>query len=583
MSDAKSATNGVIKKNEAEIKVDSSRIMAPPATDTTSQIATQNAGTQSSDSSGKTSQSNHSSSTPSSSDTVQVAGSQEVTCESNELPNPAVWGIVHPLQPEFIQFELINDHYTFGRAKESNYSFDLPSIRKHKHHKAFSKMHFAIKRVVNPDDSTHTIFLEDLGGTNGTYVNGEKVPSNCQRPIQHLDKIALPYFWSNVFMLIDTKAKVNPDLPVAFSNKYILQKSIGKGACGEVFETWLKEGVGQFACKVVKKALMPMDSTNSVVRDAMTEAKLLLQLQHPCIIGINDVFDSPRHLYIVLEYAAGGELFQRLTDTGPLPEPLAKLYFYQMLLAVAYLHKNGITHRDLKPENILLMTSSEPTLIKITDFGMSRLVGEQSLMNTLAGTPSYLAPEILRGMNSPSSPGYTKLVDMWSLGVILYVCLVAYPPFSNGRNDTQQTVSRQILSANFNFNHSRWRQVSSLAKQLVSFLLKLEAAERLNTTEALKHEWFNDNDMRQKAAQLMAVHDAAESSCHTEVNINLMGEKSLSSESTSTRKVSNDADGVQLSDDALNKLSGQSSEKTESLKRVHGSSDVAQTKQAKLN
>jgi len=592
MNNCNPSTNGVSGENGVEVKVDpttaSSAIMSPPAKESTSQTASN---TQSSDSSGKTSQSNNSSSsgtTPSSAETVPLAGSsQEVTSDTSEAPNPAVWGVIHPLQPEFIQLELINDRYTFGRAKDSDYCFDMPSIKKHKHHKLYSKMHFAIKRTVNLDGSTEQVILEDLGGTNGTFINGDKVRSKKQRSIENLDKIALSYCWSNIFMFIDMQTKTNTDLPVSVSKKYILHKSIGKGACGEVFETWLRDGVGRFACKVISKARLSLSSVsvNFINQDAMTEAKLLQQLEHPCIIGVKDVIDSPKKLYIVLEYAAGGELFERLSQKGALKQDLAKLYFYQMLCAVAYLHENGITHRDLKPENILLMSQTEPSLVKITDFGMSRLVEEQTLMRTLAGTPSYLAPEILERIRSQSSPGYTKLVDMWSLGVLLYVCLVAYPPFSNGRTDTQQNINQQILTANFNFDHSRWNDVSPLAKQLVTYLLKLNASERLTPTQALAHEWLNDSKMKKQAAELMMIpEEGGDTVPHSHaVNIDLMGEKSLSSDSTSTRKVSTDNDERQLSGDSVKKLSGSSMDKGEVNKRVHESLDAQQTKHAKLN
>ena len=580
------STNGV--NSEAENNVDStaSVTVSPSAKESTPQTpATQSS--QSSSSSGKTSQGTNGSgsATSSSGGTVDVTGSsQEVTSDTSDPPNPAVWGIIRPLQPEFIQLELINDRYTFGRAQEADYCFDMPSIKKHKHHKLYSKMHFAIKRTVNPDGMTERVIFEDLGATNGTFINGDKVPSKKQRSIENLDKIALSYCWSNIFMFIDTQKKVNPDLPVSFSKKYILHKSIGKGACGEVFETWLRDGVGQFACKVISKARLSLYSVsvNSANRDAMSEARLLRQLKHPCIIGVEDVIDSPKNLYIILEYAAGGELFERLSQEGLLQESLAKLYFYQMLCAVAYLHENGITHRDLKPENILLMSKDEPTLLKITDFGMSRLVEEQSLMRTLAGTPSYLAPEILKRIGSQSSPGYTKLVDMWSLGVLLYVCLVAYPPFSSGRKDTQQDINQQILSANFNFKHTRWDNVSPPAKQLVCSLLKLNASERLNPTQALAHKWLDDSSMRKKAAELMMVPgDDVVPRTHT-VNINLMGEKSLSSDSTSTRKVSTDNDERQLSGDGANKLSESDMDKGEAPKRAIESSDYVQTKHVKL-
>ena len=571
MSKADECNSDVVE----DVQKDSNgHLMAPPAKEKPqSQTASS---TPSSGSSGKTTITS-SSGTSSSADTLHTS-SQEVSSDASAQPDSSVWGIANAMQKEFFHLDLTNDYYTFGRAKQCDYCFDIPSIRNHKHHKLYSKKQFAIKRTVNPDGSTNQVILEDLGGTNGTFVNGEKVPSKKQRQIRNNDKIGLAYAWSNVFMFIDNQAHANPLLPQNFSRKYIINKLIGKGACGEVFEVWLKEGVGQFACKIISKSRLSLScvSVNSLSRDAMSEAKILQQLNHPCIIAVEDVIDSPRNLYIVLEYAAGGELFERLSQKGQLPEPLAKLYFYQMLCAVNYLHENGITHRDLKPENILLMTKSEPTLIKITDFGMSRLVEEQSLMRTLAGTPSYLAPEIIERLQSQASPGYTKLVDMWSLGVILYVCLVAYPPFSNARADTPQHINQQILTANFNFNHDRWKTVSHLAKQLITFLLKLNAVERLTPNQTLQHEWLQDVSMQKKALELM------DPQSHS-VDFNLMGEKSLSSDSVDTRKVSTDNDVADLSNDSLTKLSAQKSSDSElSGKRSNESSEVCQAKCAKL-
>ena len=526
----------LIVMNGSELVANSD--MGPPTSKPTASVSVDNNHSSCltpSDSSGKTTaSSSESNSTPSSSNTAPVSSeSQDTpdTCASQELP---LWGVVIALQPEFFNLNLIKDQYLFGRAKGCDYSFDVPSIKNNKYHRSYSKMHFAIKRITGPDGSTSRVILEDLGGTNGTFINGKKLTSKMQQHLQANDKIALSYSWNNVFLFLDNQSRETHNLPTSFSDKYILGKSIGKGACGEVFEAYLKEGVSQFACKVISKSRLSI-SANSHNRNIMIEAQILQQLHHPCIIAVEDVIDCPENLYIVLEYAAGGELFDRLSKKGPIPESITKLYFYQMLCAVSYLHENGITHRDLKPENILLMSQEEPCLIKITDFGMSRLVEEKSLMLTLAGTPSYLAPEIIDRISSQSSPGYTKLVDMWSLGVILYVCLVAYPPFSNDRKDTPQDIFHQIKSVNFNFAHLRWNSVSQLAKQLISFLLKLNSSERLTTVQALEHPWLNDTKMQQEAAELMEPN-------RNLFERSLMGEQSLSNDSYDTRKISTDVD-----------------------------------------
>jgi serine/threonine-protein kinase Chk2 len=170
------------------------------------------------------------------------------------------------------------------------------------------------------------------------------------------------------------------------------------------------------------------------------ECSILQALHHPCIIRIHDVYDTPDALYIILELVEGGELFDRIVAHGQFDEATTKFIFRQMSIGVKYLHDRSITHRDLKPENILLTSpDTNETLIKITDFGLSRFINETSLMKTFCGTPNYLgkkeikikennqyfyyrflAPEILATRGEGS---YTNKVDVWSLGVILYICL----------------------------------------------------------------------------------------------------------------------------------------------------------------
>jgi serine/threonine-protein kinase Chk2 len=158
----------------------------------------------------------------------------------------------------------------------------------------------------------------------------------------------------------------------------------------------------------------------------------------------------------------GGELFDRIVNQGRFDEPTAKLYFYQMVQAIKYLHDQGITHRDIKPENVLLASDSAESLIKVTDFGLSRFVGEQSLMKTLCGTPSYLAPEVL---TSAGTGGYTKAVDCWSLGVILYICLAGYPPFSD--EITTHTLHDQITKGIYSFPDKYWGSVSDSGESYI--------------------------------------------------------------------------------------------------------------------
>lgn len=132
---------------------------------------------------------------------------------------------------------------------------------------------------------------------------------------------------------------------------------------------------------------------------------------------MHDIVDKPDSVYMILEFMKGGDLLKRITTKKCLTERISKLFFYQMCHAVKYLHGKGITHRDMKPENVLLDTVDEETLLKVSDFGLSKSVQQNSVMRTVCGTPQYVAPEVLL---TQGRGAYTKKVDIWSLGVVLF-------------------------------------------------------------------------------------------------------------------------------------------------------------------
>lgn len=490
-------------------------------------------------SSNNTSSSAFTGTTPSSGDTVPETAATQGTQENSDDAvqfQETVWGVMHALQPAFYNLNLTEDKYVFGRGRMCDYSLDVPSIRKTKFFKNYSKEHFCLYRTKKTDGSTDQIFVEDFGGINGTYINGEKIPAKSKWPIKVRDKIAMSNPSNDVFLFIDSENQ-DAEFHEDFRKKYVVHRLLGTGATGKVHEVWGKLSAGRFAAKVINKARLTAYSLqpSSVHRDIRTEAEILTKLGHPCVIAVHDVIDTARELYIVLEYAGGGELFLRLQNNGALAEATAKLFFYQMLCAVMYLHEHDITHRDLKPENILLMSTADQCRIKITDFGMSRLVGEQSFMQTIAGTPSYLAPEIIQHSRRQSA-GYTKLVDLWSLGVVLYVCLVAYPPFSRQRPDTTEDVEEQIVKGNYNFRTGNWLKVSKQAVSLVKSLMQVDPSRRLTSSQAMAHTWLDDRTMLRKASEIMYPERDPDR------QVSEMDERKVSSGSTETRKISTDND-----------------------------------------
>ncbi|KAM9832672.1 calcium/calmodulin-dependent protein kinase type IV [Neosynchiropus ocellatus] len=254
---------------------------------------------------------------------------------------------------------------------------------------------------------------------------------------------------------------------------YTLSSELGRGATSVVYRCEEKQTQKPYAVKVLKKTI-----DKKIVR---TEIGVLLRLSHPNIIQLKEIFETDTDIALVLELVTGGELFDRIVERGYYSERDAAHVIKQILEAVAYLHENGVVHRDLKPENLLYADLSLDAPLKIADFGLSKIIDDQVTMKTVCGTPGYCAPEILRGN------AYGPEVDMWSVGVILYILLCGFEPFFDPRGD--QYMYSRILNCDYEFVSPWWDEVSLNAKDLVSKLIVLDPRKRLSVREALQHPW----------------------------------------------------------------------------------------------
>nr|XP_020025086.1 serine/threonine-protein kinase Chk2 isoform X2 [Castor canadensis] len=446
------------------------------------------------------SQSSHSSSgTLSSLETVSTQELYSIPEDQEpEEPVPAPWARLWALQDGFCNLDCVNDSYWFGRDKSCDYCFDEPLLKRTDKYRTYSKKHFRIFREMGPKNS-YIACIEDHSG-NGTFVNAELVGKGKRRPLSNNSEIALSLSRNKVFVFFDLTVDDQSVYPKELRDEYIMSKTLGSGACGEVKLAFERKTCKKVAVKIISKRKFAINCSREVdpALNVQTEIEILKKLNHPCIIKIKNFFDAEDY-YIVLELMEGGELFDKVVGSKGLKEATCKLYFYQMLLAVQYLHENGIIHRDLKPENVLLSSQEEDCLIKITDFGQSKILGETSLMRTLCGTPTYLAPEVLL---SAGTAGYNRAVDCWSLGVILFICLSGYPPFSEHK--TQVSLKDQITSGKYTFIPEVWAEVSEKALDLVKKLLVVDPKARLTTEEALSHPWLQDEDMKKKFEDLLA-------------------------------------------------------------------------------
>ncbi|GCB70647.1 hypothetical protein scyTo_0008630 [Scyliorhinus torazame] len=421
--------------------------------------------------------------------------------EVEESPKP--WGRLWALEKGFWNLDCLDNEYWFGRDKSCHYCFDRPVLKRKESFKSYSKKHCRIIREKGPGN-TFVVFIEDHS-SNGTFLNGQIIGKDRKLPLYNNAEIAISQELHKVFVFSDLTTDDQLNLPKGFRDKYIISKTLGSGVCGEVKMAFEKATCKKVAVKIVHKpkfAQLTSERGDAAAKcsasNVATEIEILKKLDHPCIIKIEEVFDFEDSFYIVLDLMEGGELFDRVVRSKGLEEQTTKLLFYQMLLAVQYLHDNNITHRDLKPENVLLENNDENCLIKITDFGLSKILGETSLMKTLCGTPTYLAPEVLLGAGAG---GYSKAVDCWSLGVILFICLGGYPPFSDQIKD--MNLRDQIIKGHYKFVLPYWINVSETAKDMVRQLLNVDPNKRFTTKDALNHPWMQDEDMKRKAKQLM--------------------------------------------------------------------------------
>lgn len=206
-------------------------------------------------------------------------------------------------------------------------------------------------------------------------------------------------------------------------------------------------------------------------------------LRHPNIVRFKEVLLTSTHLAIVMEYAAGGELFERICTAGRFSEDEARFYFQQLISGVSYCHSMQICHRDLKLENTLLDGSTSPRL-KICDFGYSKSSELHSQPKSTVGTPAYIAPEVLSRNEYDG-----KTADVWSCGVTLYVMLVGAYPFedSDDPRNFKKTIGR-ILSVQYTIPD--YVRISIECKQLLSSIFVASPEQRITIEEIKKHPWF---------------------------------------------------------------------------------------------
>ncbi|TDH64748.1 hypothetical protein CCR75_002465 [Bremia lactucae] len=291
-------------------------------------------------------------------------------------------------------------------------------------------------------------------------------------------------------------------IPPEFLEKYRTGRVIGEGNFSIVKECTNRKTGERFAVKCINKgALNPKDR-----RNLMQEIEILKHMCHPNIIKLQDVFDEDgRMCYMVMEYAKGGELFDRIIAKEYYSEAEAKKVVKVVAKALRYCHARGVTHRDLKPENLLYADETDNSVIKVADFGFAKLLKEPSNMLTMCGTPGYYAPEIVRKLP------YNSKCDIWSLGVITYILLCGFPPFYS---ESHVEEMQNILNGAFEFIAPYFDKVSQQVKDLICKMLVVQPSKRLTAQEVVDHPWFNDIKEADDDAPMLLVGKAMKETRH---------------------------------------------------------------------
>ncbi|XP_012234834.1 aurora kinase B [Linepithema humile] len=247
---------------------------------------------------------------------------------------------------------------------------------------------------------------------------------------------------------------------------------LGRGKFGRVYLAREKTTHYMVALKTLYKVELVK---GRVEKQVMREIEIQTHLKHPHILQLLTYFHDKKRIYLVLEFAAKGELYKELKrqPNERFSEHLSAKYTYQVADALEYCHKNDVIHRDIKPENLLLTYDGD---IKLADFGWS-VHAPSSKRNTLCGTLDYLPPEMVLGQT------YDIYVDHWCLGILCYEFLTGQPPFLS--NSTQETYTK-IKSLNI-----QWPEhIKPGAKDLISKLIKKKSTERISMMEVKKHPWI---------------------------------------------------------------------------------------------
>ena len=252
------------------------------------------------------------------------------------------------------------------------------------------------------------------------------------------------------------------------------------GAFGIVKKCERKRDKAAFAIKVI------LYKDAKLLNDIKREVEMMRKLNHEHLVTLYEAYESGGSYGMVMDYIAGGELFERIIEKEYLEEKEAVQYLRQLINGLQHMHSKNIVHLDIKPENILCVDATS-NRIKLIDFGLARELKPGETTRCALGTPDFVAPEAI------SFNDIKFQTDMWSTGVLTYVLLSGLMPFGG---DTDNETLCNISNVDWEFDEDSFEEISSDARDFIEKLLTLHPEDRLSSTDAMGHPWMKAKEER---------------------------------------------------------------------------------------
>lgn len=383
--------------------------------------------------------------------------------------------------------------WVFGRNSECDVVLSTCTRLSNKHFKLWYSL------------NDNTLWIQDTS-TNGTHLNGNRLVKGSNYIVNQGDEISVGIGVPKdvIRFVVLFSDKYNPSNSVnnsvikdegIYKDFVIKNETIGQGAFATVKKVVERSTGDSYAVKIINRRRAIHAGGKGAMLGVNRELEILRKLDHPNIVKLKSFYEDVENYYLVMELVPGGDLMDFVAANGAIGEDATQVITKQILDGIEYVHRMGISHRDLKPDNILIMRD-DPILVKITDFGLAKISDNATFMKTFCGTLAYVAPEVITGkydlqLSQGSPNNYSNLVDIWSLGCLVYVLLTSHLPF-NGK--TQPQMFQKIKSGEYHESPLNSYKISAAGRDFLKCCLQVDPSQRITAEQALQHEWLAEVD-----------------------------------------------------------------------------------------